>query len=74
MIGKDYWPSNPPRQGHILKNIEGALPGLRRYFETYPYNCLEQRSSRALALHDAPGWDRLKAELPGYLDSDGLAS
>jgi hypothetical protein len=20
----------------------GALPGIRRYFETYPYNCLEQ--------------------------------
>ncbi len=58
----------------LQPRLGGALPGLRRYFETYPYNCLEQRSSRALALHDAPGWQRLQAELPGYLDADGLAS
>ncbi len=58
----------------LQPRLSGALPGLRRYFETYPYNCLEQRSSRALALHDAAGWARLQAELQGYLDSDGLAS
>ena len=50
-----------------------GLPGLRRYFETYPYNCLEQRTSKALALKDATAWAAVKAELPGYLDADGLA-
>ena len=57
----------------LQPRLSGALPGLRRYFETYPYSCLEQKTSRALALHDGPGWARLRDEAAGYLDSDGLA-
>ena len=58
----------------LQPRLTGALPGLRRFFNTYPYSCLEQKASRALALHDGPAWDRLRDELPGYLDSDGLAA
>jgi len=54
--------------------LSGALPGLRRYFEIYPYSCLEQQSSIDLALHDDKAWDVLMAKLPTYLDSDGLAN
>ncbi len=57
----------------LQPSLAGALPGLRRFFETYPYSCLEQKTSRALALHDAAGWARLRDEAAGYLDSDGLA-
>ena len=57
----------------LQPRLSGALPGLRRYFETYPYSCLEQKTSRAIALHDGPGWARLRDEAAGYLDSDGLA-
>ena len=60
-------------QATLLPRLTGALPGLRRFFETYPYSCLEQKASRAIALRDTAGWARLRDELPGYLDSDGLA-
>jgi len=57
----------------LQPKLSGALPGLKRFFQTYPYSCLEQKTSRALGLHDAASWATLRDELPGYLDSDGLA-
>ncbi|MDO9072108.1 MAG: MG2 domain-containing protein [Rubrivivax sp.] len=57
----------------LQPKLTGALPGLRRYFETYPYNCLEQKTSRAIGLRDAAAWATLQGEAAGYLDSDGLA-
>ena len=57
----------------LQPRLSGALPGLRRYFESYPYSCLEQKTSRAIALRDAAGWAKLQGEAAGYLDSDGLA-
>jgi uncharacterized protein YfaS (alpha-2-macroglobulin family) len=58
----------------LRPTLAGALPGIRRYFETYPYRCLEQQASRAVGLRDAAAWQQLGADLPGYLDRDGLAS
>ena len=58
----------------LQPSLAGALPGLRRFFETYPYSCLEQLGSKALALGDAPQWQALMGRLPTYLDRDGLAS
>jgi uncharacterized protein YfaS (alpha-2-macroglobulin family) len=57
----------------LQPRLGGALPGLRRYFETYPYTCLEQQVSRAIALRDSTAWAALRDEVAGYLDSDGLA-
>lgn len=56
----------------LQPRLSSALPGIRGFFETYPYTCLEQQSSRMLALHDAAGWDGLMATLSTYQDSDGL--
>jgi hypothetical protein len=58
----------------LQPRLSGALPGLRRYFERYPYSCLEQKASRAIGLRDQPAFERLRDELAGYLDSDGLAT
>ncbi len=58
----------------LQPRLSGALPGLKRFFETYPYTCLEQLSSKAMALHDDAGWAALMGRLPTYLDSDGLAN
>ena len=58
----------------LQPTLSGALPGLRRYFEGYPYSCLEQKASRAIGLRDAAAWATLRDELAGYLDADGLAS
>ena len=58
----------------VQPKLSGALPGLRRYFETYPFSCLEQKASKAVGLHDAALWAAVANALPTYLDADGLAN
>jgi uncharacterized protein YfaS (alpha-2-macroglobulin family) len=48
-------------------------PGLRRFFEEYPFSCLEQKTSIAVGLNDARRWQAVADSLPGMLDSNGLA-
>ncbi len=57
----------------LARSLAGELRGVREYMQQYPYTCLEQQSSRAIALGDRAAWDRLMAALPAYLDRDGLA-
>ncbi|HEU4457954.1 MAG TPA: MG2 domain-containing protein [Methylibium sp.] len=57
----------------LQPKLSGALPGLRRYFETYPFACLEQKASKAVGLRDAPMWQTVAETLATYLDADGLA-
>jgi uncharacterized protein YfaS (alpha-2-macroglobulin family) len=58
----------------VQPKLSGALPGMRRFFETYPFSCLEQKTSKAVGLKDAKLWGAVANALPTYLDSDGLAS
>ncbi len=53
--------------------LAAGLGGVAAYMKRYPYVCLEQRTSRAVALRDAAMWKAIMAELPNFLDSDGLA-
>lgn len=66
-----------PGKGGIEVGLAAKLstppPGLKRFFEEYPYSCLEQKTSIAIGLRDARRWQALVDALPGYLDSDGLA-
>jgi hypothetical protein len=57
----------------VQPRLSGALPGMRRYFETYPFICLEQKTSKAIGLKDAALWTTVANQLPTYLDADGLA-
>lgn len=57
----------------LAPKLSGNSAGLRRFFERYPYVCLEQKASRAMGLKDDGLWQRLMTELPTYLDGDGLA-
>ena len=57
----------------VQPKLSGALPGMRRFFETYPFVCLEQKASKAVGLKDAKLWAGVANTLPTYLDSDGLA-
>ncbi|MEO8527407.1 MAG: alpha-2-macroglobulin, partial [Caldimonas sp.] len=41
---------------------------------TYPFVCLEQKTSKSVGLKDAALWAGVAGTLPTYLDSDGLAS
>ncbi len=54
-------------------SLVGSLAGVRDYMQRYPYDCLEQRVSRAVALHDAASWQSIGADLPTLLDANGLA-
>jgi len=73
----DALPAQGAKQGGIQVGVQptlaGALPGIRRYFEQYPFSCLEQKTSKALALKDDKAWADIGNALPGYLDEDGLA-
>ncbi len=65
----------PGRGGVVVaasRSLGGDLPGVRQYMAAYPYDCIEQRLSRAVALGDRAAWDNAVAALPGYLDRDGL--
>lgn len=58
----------------VQPRLTGALPGLRRFFDTYPFVCLEQKTSKAVGLKDQALWTQVSRELPTYLDDEGLAS
>ncbi|MCG6551346.1 MAG: MG2 domain-containing protein [Candidatus Magnetominusculus sp. LBB02] len=53
-------------------NLGGSLTGVSYYMSHYPYSCMEQKVSKAVALRDAAMWNVIKTELPNYLDKDGL--
>jgi uncharacterized protein YfaS (alpha-2-macroglobulin family) len=48
------------------------LQGTRIFFQEYPYTCLEQRVSSAIALENRKAWEQIVKELDSYMDQDGL--
>ena len=66
-----------PGRGGVRVNLSaslaGDMSGLVDYMRAYPYSCLEQRASKAVALRDAAAWTAAMDALPSYLDGDGLA-
>ncbi len=56
----------------LSRSLGGSLPGVRAYMAAYPYDCIEQRLSVAVATGDRARWDAAAALLPAYLDRDGL--
>ena len=52
--------------------LAGNLSAMRDYMRSYPYTCMEQRASRALALDDAALWTDAMNRLPMHLDANGL--
>ena len=67
-----------PGRGGLKMSLQPKLaegmPGVRDWFANYPFACLEQKTSKAVGLRDAKLWQSVAAQIPGYLDSDGLAS
>jgi uncharacterized protein YfaS (alpha-2-macroglobulin family) len=57
----------------FLRSLGDAGAGLREYMAQYPFGCLEQRVSKAVALADTTLWDTIRADLSGYVDRDGFA-
>jgi uncharacterized protein YfaS (alpha-2-macroglobulin family) len=58
----------------LQPRLAEGLPGVRDWLARYPYACLEQKTSKAIGMRDENLWLRTVAQLPAYLDRDGLAS
>ena len=56
----------------LAPSLAAGLDGVRQFMRRYPYRCLEQRVSRAIALHDAALWREVTTALPSYADANGL--
>ena len=56
----------------LSASLGGNLPGVRAFMAAYPYDCIEQKLSRAVATGDRAAWDRAAQSLAGYLDGNGL--
>jgi len=70
----DALPGRGGLQLALQPRLAEGLPGVRDWWARYPFACLEQKTSKAIGLRDARLWATVMAQLPTYLDSDGLAS
>jgi uncharacterized protein YfaS (alpha-2-macroglobulin family) len=74
-------PIAPPKEalagGGIRAGIRARLAdsqsAVTDYMKHYPYGCLEQKISTAVALRDKALWDHWMARISAYMDADGLA-
>ncbi len=57
----------------LRAKLADDLAGVREFMSRYPYICLEQKASVAVALRDPRYWEQVMRGLPDYLDRDGLA-
>lgn len=67
--------SIPGRGGlnvNVSPSLLSSLESIREYMRLYPYNCMEQMTSRSIALRDRKMWDQIMEKLPLYLDSEGF--
>jgi hypothetical protein len=58
----------------LQPRLAEGLTGVRDWFAAYPYACLEQKASKSIGLRDGKAWQAVVAQLPTYLDGDGLAN
>ncbi len=58
----------------LQPKLAEGMPGVRDYFASYPFICLEQKTSKSVGLRDAKLWQTVAAQIPTYLDKDGLAN
>ena len=56
----------------LSPSLAAGLDGVRDWMREYPYGCMEQRVSVAVALGEPKLWNAIVADLPSYTDSDGL--
>jgi hypothetical protein len=69
---KDGLPGRGGVRVTLRPKIGDGLSGVFEYMKWYPYGCMEQKISVAVALRDEGLWKKCMSELPSHLDSDGL--
>ncbi len=58
----------------LQPKLAEGLPGVKDWFARYPFACMEQKTSKSVGLRDGKLWQTVAAQIPSYLDSDGLAN
>ena len=58
----------------LQPKLAEGLPGVKDWFARYPFTCLEQKASKSVGLRDGRLWQTVAAQIPSYLDGDGLAN
>ena len=70
-------PDAVPGRGGVTVSLRARLSegtgAIRHFMKGYPYTCLEQRVSQAVALRDPALWKFVMNAIPAHLDGDGLA-
>lgn len=72
-IPKDAIPGRGGIRVQLQSRLADELAGVQEYMSRYPYSCLEQNTSKAVALRDERRWQQVMGYLSSYLDRDGLA-
>jgi len=72
-IPKDAIPGRGGIRVQLQSRLADELAGVQEYMSRYPYTCLEQNTSKAVALRDERSWQIVMDNLSSYLDHDGLA-
>jgi uncharacterized protein YfaS (alpha-2-macroglobulin family) len=67
-----------PKRGEVRATLTATLgdglTGVRAWMREYPFGCLEQKTSKAVAARDQRAWEEIVEALPGQLDGQGLAT
>jgi uncharacterized protein YfaS (alpha-2-macroglobulin family) len=56
----------------LRPSLANGLDSVRDWMADYPYTCLEQQVSQAVALRETQRWQEIVAKLPSYMDAEGL--
>ena len=56
----------------LKPRLGDGLPGVREFFERYPWSCFEQQTSISVGLRDTAHWHALVGQISLYQDEDGL--
>jgi uncharacterized protein YfaS (alpha-2-macroglobulin family) len=72
-LPRDALPGRGGIQVDLMKSLAGELSGVRGHMSRYPYTCLEQLASQAVALSERSRWNAVMTMLPSHLDRDGFA-
>lgn len=57
---------------YLNPHLSNGLAGVQWFMKHYPYACMEQKISKAIALKDIRLWENVISELPAHLDANGL--
>jgi hypothetical protein len=68
----DALPGRGGIRATLKPKISAGLNGVLDYMRSYPYTCMEQKVSVAVALRDKDRWKETMSTLPGYFDQYGL--